>query len=218
MDLTRVELAWVGLDGSEEGLLLDPTDHPDVRISPDARQIAYTRDDHIHLFDLDRGTNQRLTFEGENHHDPVWSPDGRTLAFASVRPEGRGQTDIYVKAVDGRSAAEWVAGLEGQDYPADWLPDGTLTLFRRANVGAPADIYMARTGSGEDPVPLLRADWDETAPKLSPDGALMAYVSDETGEPHVFVREFPDMRGRWQVSAAPAVAPLVWSRDGRALF
>ncbi|NIP78900.1 MAG: hypothetical protein GWM90_06755, partial [Gemmatimonadetes bacterium] len=169
-------------------------------------------------FDLHRGTNQRLTFEGENHHDPVWSPDGQRLAFAAEREDGRGGTDIYVKHVDGRSPAQWVAGFEGFQYPADWLEDGTITLFSRVGLGAQTDIYMARVGSDADAVPLLTADWNEAAPRVSPGGRLLAYISEETGEPQVFLREFPDMRGRWQISAAPALSPLVWSRDGSAVF
>ncbi len=217
VDLDRIELAWLDRDGTTTALSLTPTDHPDARISPDGRSIAYTRDDNIWVFDLDRGTNQRLTFEGTGHHDPVWSPDGERIAFTSSREEGRDR-DIYVKGVDGRSDAEWLGGWEGAQYAADWLDDGTITVYTRETAGDQADIYAFRVGSGEDPIPLLRADWNEMSPRVSPDGTLMAYVSNETGESHVFVRGFPDMTGRWQVSESRGTGPVQWAPDGSAIL
>jgi eukaryotic-like serine/threonine-protein kinase len=217
-NLTQLSFAWVEMDGTISNIPLEPTDHADARISPDGGQIAYTRDGYIYVFDLNRGTNQRLTFEGDNYHDPVWSPDGRRVAFNATRDDGRGESDIYVKDVDGRSRAEWLAGFEGQQYPSQWLEDGTVVFFSRAQGGAQADILMTRVGGDAEPVPLLRADWTEVGPKVSPDGTMMAYTSDETGQMHVFVREFPDMGGRWQVSDRPAYGPVVWARDGHAIF
>jgi eukaryotic-like serine/threonine-protein kinase len=218
IDVSDMRFGWLEMDGATAPIPLDPTDHTDARVSPDGRHIVYTRGGFLYVFDLDRGTNQRLTFEGDNYHDPVWSPDGRRIAFTADRPDGRGPGDVYVKDVDGRSRAEWVVGFEGQQYPTEWLEDGTLVLFSREQMGAQTDVYMARMGSDDGPVPLLRADWDESSPRVSPDRRLMAYTSEETGERHVFVREFPGMTGRWQVSARPAWGPLVWAPDGRAIF
>jgi len=217
-DFSESRFAWLDRDGAITEIPIDPTDHADSRISPDGRHIAYTRGGYIYIFDLDRGTNQRLTFEGDNYHDPVWSPDGRRIAFTADRQDGRGPGDIYVKDVDGRSRAQWVAGFDGQQYPADWLEDGTLVFFSREQVGAQTDILMTRLGSDADPEPLLRADWDESSPKVSPDRRMLAYTSDETGQRHVFVREFPGMGGRWQVSARAAAGPLVWAREGNAIY
>ncbi len=178
--------------------------------------MAYTRDFQIYLYDLDRGTNQRFTYEGENHHDPVWSPDGRRIAFTSTR-EGR-ESDIYVKDVDGRSPAEWAVGLDGLQYASQWLEGDSLVVFDRETAGGETDILLAPVDSTGEAVPLLRADWNETSPRVSPDGRLLAYVSNETGESHVYVREFPSMAGRWQVSAGPAYGPLIWSRESDAIY
>ncbi|MGK7311460.1 MAG: protein kinase domain-containing protein [Candidatus Longimicrobiales bacterium M2_2A_002] len=217
VDLSELAFAWLALDGTLTTLPLSPTDHGDVQLSPDGQQMAYTRDGHIYIYDLNRGTNQRFTFEGSNHHDPVWSPDGRRVAFTGDREEDR-DSDIYVKDVDGRSPVEWAVGLEGQQYATQWLEGDTLVFYSRPGTAAPSDIYMAVMDTTEQPVPLLQADWDESGAKISPDGRFMAYVSGETGESQVFVREFPGMAGRWQVSASRAVGPLAWGRDGDALF
>ncbi|MDX1675773.1 MAG: hypothetical protein R3314_13350, partial [Longimicrobiales bacterium] len=214
----NIEFAWMRMDGSLDALPLEPTDHGDARISPGGRQVAYTRDDQIYLFDLDRGTNQRFTFEGTNHHNPAWSPDGLRLAFSSEREDSRGGMDIYVKDVDGRTAAEWLAGADRQEYATDWPGDGTLVLFSRESPDAQSDIMMAEPGGQGELTPLLRADWSEANPRVSPDGSLMAYSSDETGETHLFVREFPEMTGQWQVSERPVEGPSVWATTGDAIF
>ena len=67
------------------------------------------------------------------------------------------------------------------------------------------------------PRPLLVTRFNESAPRLSPDGQWMAYVSNESGQDEVYVRPFPSMSGRWQVSSGGGTEP-VWSRDGRELF
>jgi eukaryotic-like serine/threonine-protein kinase len=208
--------AWMEPDGTTVRIPIDRTDHADARISPDGRQLAYTSGGYLHIFDLTRGTDRRLTFEGENYHDPVWSPDGRRLAFTAAR-DGGDLGDIFTKDVDGRSRAELLVGMEGLQYASDWLDDGTLVFFSRAQTGAQTDIFMIRLGSDEEPVPLLAADWDENAPRVSPDRRLLAYTSTETGERHLFVREFPGMGGRWQVSERPVTGLLTWSSSGDAL-
>jgi eukaryotic-like serine/threonine-protein kinase len=216
IDLAAFEFAWLDTEGNTTAIPIEPTDHADARISPDGRQIAYTRDGYIHLFDLVRETNQRLTFEGQAYHDPVWSPDGRRIAFTASRDGST--SDIYVKNIDGRSAAERVVESDLQDYSSAWLEDGTIVYFSREAVGAPTSIFMTRLGGDEGPIPLLQREWDETAPRVSPDGRMLAYSSDDTGARHLFVREFPGMGGRWQVSARPVQGQLVWSRESDAIF
>ena len=68
------------------------------------------------------------------------------------------------------------------------------------------------------PTPLLSSPANEYAAELSPDGRLIAYVSDESGRDEVYVRPFPDVESdRFQVSSGGGRAPL-FSHDGRELF
>ncbi len=155
--------AWMDMDGSFSPIPIAPTDHADARLSPDGRYIAYTREGHIYIFDLELGTNQRLTFTEADHHDPVWSPDGTRVAYSSDQAGGSGSFDIYLKAVDGRSEEEWLGGTEGEDYPSQWLEDGTVLAYNRPARGSPGDIWMmnvAEAGQAE-PTFLLQADWNE---------------------------------------------------------
>jgi len=66
--------------------------------------------------------------------------------------------------------------------------------------------------------PLLEQKYNETQPKISPDGQWMAYSSDESGKYEVYVRPFPEVsKGRWQVSTSGGDSPL-WLPNGRELF
>ncbi|MGH7628341.1 MAG: TolB family protein [Gemmatimonadales bacterium] len=96
--------------------------------------------------------------------------------------------------------------------------DGRWLLLRRAlNESGSGDIYAVKSGD-TTLVPLLTSPAQETAPALSPDGRWLAYSSDESGTPEVYVRPFPDVAsGRWQVSISGGTAPK-WARSGRELF
>ncbi len=80
------------------------------------------------------------------------------------------------------------------------------------------NIGMISIEEGSEPEWLLRSEFNERNAELSPDGRWMAYQSDESGHPEIYVRPFPNVEdGRWQVSNAGGMFPL-WSRDGRELF
>jgi serine/threonine-protein kinase len=64
---------------------------------------------------------------------------------------------------------------------------------------------------------LLDEKFHESQPRISPDGRWMAYTSNESGREEIYVRPFPDMDGRWQISTSGGNNPL-WSRYGRELF
>jgi serine/threonine-protein kinase len=65
---------------------------------------------------------------------------------------------------------------------------------------------------------LLKEEYMENHPQISPDGRWMAYWSTETGQWGIFVRPFPEVnQGKWQVSTVPGESPR-WSPDGREIF
>jgi dipeptidyl aminopeptidase/acylaminoacyl peptidase len=70
---------------------------------------------------------------------------------------------------------------------------------------------------GGEPAPLLVTPRNESWPMFSPDGRWIAYVSDESGRPQVYVRPYPGPGGKVTVSTDGGGEP-VWSRDGRELF
>jgi serine/threonine-protein kinase len=173
-------------------------------------------DDDIWIWDFVRETLTRFTFGPESDTYPVWTADGERVAFQS----GGG---FVWKASDNTGSLEQLGGNlgEGRSTPNPYFfsLEGTELVFREQNHPDTLDnIGMISIEEGSEPQWLLRSEFNERNAELSPDGRWMAYQSDESGQPEIYVRPFPNVEdGRWQVSNAGGIYPL-WSRDGRELF
>ncbi len=190
------------------------------RFSPDGGAIAYERQDasrngatDIYTFDLVTGTNTQITFEGDNDR-PLWSPDGTNLAFNSTR-EGTQDEDLFSKPADNSTPEEAILTRGGNQYPDAWLADGRV-VFTDDGAGND-DLYVLDPSGGGDPVPYLRAPWNEIDARVSPDGSLAAHTSSETGAPEIWLRDFPDPTGKWRVSFGGGRGAR-WAPDGRTLY
>jgi serine/threonine-protein kinase len=214
-------LVWRYRDGRTEPIATPVAGYLNPRLSPDRKQIAaeiegdMTFD--IWTFDIERETLTRLTFEGDNTN-PVWSPDGRQLAFASVRSDSL--MSAYMKTADGSGAAEMLFSPKdrenwGQAEPASWSPDGRHLLIEFTNENA-SNILTFSLEDRQEEI-LLESPAAESLPSVSPDGRWMAYASDESGRFEVYVRPFPGPGGKWQISADGGVNPR-WTPDGGEIF
>jgi serine/threonine-protein kinase len=215
------EAVWVDRQGSEEIVAgLEPGRLSFLRLSPDGTQLAgqVTTDDYAEVWvaELERGSVWRLTSEGGGR--PVWTPDGRSVTFTSIRG---GTSDIWIKRADGVGDAELLVDEEFALSEASWSADSRWLLYRTDDSDLPGrgDIFARQvTGGDAGPVPLLTTPFRELTPALSPDGRFLAYTSNESGVNHVYVRPFPNV-GDWreQISIGRGQEP-VWARDGRELF
>ena len=158
------------------------------------------------VFDLEQGTLSRVTFDGD-YQFPEWSPDGRRILLTRLT------TGIYEVPAGGGA----VERLMDNPRAFEALPthDGRTIVYRHGSV--PGDVYYVHRDSLDQPRPFLDSRFDERASAISPDDRWLAYVSNETGREEIYVRPFPDARGKWQVSVAGGSEPR-WRRDGRELF
>lgn len=183
------------------------------RISPDGRRIAVTIGPpyDIWTYDLASKTLTRLTTDG-NSYRPEWSRDGQRIAHVPA-PGGT----VRWQPWDGSGAAE--AYLEGDQYEVSIGPSGSYLVVRRGSgtVGSSEDIWIAPIDSARAVRPFVATAAVETHPHLSPDGRLLAYVTDESGRREVYVRPLPGPGPRVQVSTTGGEEPM-WSPDGRELF
>ena len=164
---------------------------------------------------LDRGTFSRLSFGGQDRR-PIWSPDGRMVAFIRDSTSGG---NVYGRRADGSGGDRLLGHLDRQIQEVAWSPDGEWLVVRTDNGTAGAgDLIGLRTSGDTTPVPFVASPYTELHPALSPDGKWLAYVSNESGENEVYVRSFPATTGgRWQVSNGGGTQPL-WSPRGHTLF
>ena len=225
IDRARSDVYLLGSVSYEIQGVADTVRHPagtvdEPRFSPDGRTIAYdyyttsNAVSNIYTFDLLTGTNSQITFEGDND-GAVWSPDGTQILFRSKR-DGSDGIDLYVKPADNSSGAESVLARPGNQRPTDWLEDDVI-LFQSDEAGN-SDIWTVSVLGGGDPEPYLEAPWQEIIATVSPDGALAAYVSNETGQgSEVWLHDFPVPAGKRRVSFGGGQGPR-WSPDGNTLY
>jgi Tol biopolymer transport system component len=186
------------------------------RLSPDGRRIAFVergRSGLLWLFDVERRTHRPLSRDGLAL-TPVWSPDGTRLVVGWSKA---GAYKLWSVALEG--AGEWERLTDGEtvDWPSSWSSDGRLLAFWRS--GPEGGIVLYRFADRQV-VPFLTFETSKAhlwTPEFSPDGRWMAYVSDESGRPEVYVTSFPDRRQTLMVSREGGVSPA-WSHDGRRLF
>jgi serine/threonine protein kinase/Tol biopolymer transport system component len=217
----NTSLVWVDRNGKEEPIDAPPNAYALPKISPDGTKVAVitlaTRSD-IWIFDLVHKTLTRLTFnEGDNTY-PIWSLDGKRIAYESDTESTGG---IYWKAADGTGKEDLLGSppTGWKIHGASWSGDGKALAVTAQQVDTRnADIGIIPLEGDRKFKPLLSEKFREANPQISPDGRYMAYVSDESGKNEVYVRPFPDVdSGRWQISANGGSNPL-WSRDGREVF
>jgi serine/threonine-protein kinase len=207
------------LEGRTTPIADDPGAFQHPRFSPDDRLLAvditWRGKTDIYVYDLARGSRRRLTHTGFNI-DPLWSVDGRAIVFRSTRSESGGQ-DLYRVAADGNGEAELLFATGRNKIPGSWAANGSLLAF--TDIESPERVMTAGVldlsdGSIE---PLLSAPYNVGWPVFSPSGDRVAYVSDESGRPEIWVRPFPQLGAAIQVSLEGGIEP-VWSPDGRKLY
>src|SRR5262249_41320951 len=216
---TDVTLTWVDRSGKVIETVGSPGNYRGVDLSPDGSRLAVHRHDgnggDIWVFESSRGPMSRLTFDtASDNSSPIWSPDGTRLVFASLRNQKWG---LYVKLANGSGGEERLLENDLLTAPMAWSPDGNSIVFRFVDSKTQGDQWLLPLNGDRKPTPLLQAPFNELRAQISPDGKWIAYDSNETGRPEIYVRPFPSGEGKRQVSANGGMAPR-WRRDGKELF
>jgi Tol biopolymer transport system component len=217
---TDTTASWYDTSGLPLGTLDLPAGHYDnCRISPDGQRAVCVRsvspsESALWLVDLGRGSAVPLTNAPGRSDSPVWSPDGRRIAFAADR---EGPQHIFIKTIDQTTPDRQ---LDQSDVlfkaPNDWSPDGRWLLETQLDPDSAQNIYRLPVDDGKAERLVAGPTLDVLA-AVSPDGRWLAYGSDETGQFNVYVQPFGTPGRRVQISQQGGVGSW-WTKDGRALF
>jgi serine/threonine protein kinase len=213
---SQSRLVWVNRNGTEQILAAPPRSYRFPHLSPDGRRVAVSiieQESQTWLYDLSRETLSRFTFEGGQNYNPVWTPDGKRIAFES---NNAGPLNIFWQLADGSGGLERLTTSPYINAPVSWSPDGQLLAFGEINPTSGQNIWVLRM-KDRQALPFHRTGSNENEPRFSPDGRWLAYVSDESGRVEVYVQPYPGPGGKWQISTEGGTEP-VWNPNGKELF
>ena len=219
-DTSVSQLTWFDRAGKPLGLLGPPANQSNPRISPDGKRVSLdivdpqTGNIDIWIHASGGGLPTRMTSDPSIDTLATWSPDGRRLAFMSLR---RSHPDLYLTTSDGSSGEELVLESARAKYVTDWSPDGRFLLFRASDATTNLELWTLPVGGDGKPVPFRRASYGLSHGQFSPDGKWIAFASNETGRTEIQVTPFPGPGSSWKVSTAGGTEPR-WRRDGKELY
>jgi len=216
-----VQLQWFDRTGRPGEMVGSPGAFIGVDISRTGTKLAVHRHDggggDIWVFESDKGPMSRLTFDAtQDNASPIWSPDGSSIAYSSLR---NGKHGIYKRSAAGTGGEEML--VEPSDEfptPMGWSPDGKYLVYTVRGRTTAEDIWALPLTGDRKPVPLVVAPRTQSLPQVSPDGKWLAYLSDESGRTEFYVTTFPTGEGRWQITNGSSNLSLRWRGDSKELY
>lgn len=232
---TQQSLIWFDRSGRILGTLGEGPPDASLTLSPDERRVAFASRTgnpanlDIWLIDVDRNLRSRLTSDARDEGSPVWSPDGTRIAFGSGTAQQMPERALlFQTSATENTASETLleAGTPTRPCgprqcritPTDWSSDGRFVLYTlNGAFPATSDIWALPLFGDREPLPIANTPFREGLGVFSPDGRWVAYMSDETGQPDIYVQPFGRAGGKHRISVNGGRNPH-WRADGKELF
>jgi dipeptidyl aminopeptidase/acylaminoacyl peptidase len=221
----KSKMLWKSRDGKRVEQVGPEDYYGSLDLSSDGKRVVLNRGGgassyDLWVFEFGRSVMTRVTFDGRGNADPVWSPDGRQIAFVSWRT---GVPQLYRKDASGEGKDEQLTEEPRLRVASDWSPDGRFLLFyHQGNSKLDFDLSALPLDGVRKPLLVAQmpgANYDGA--RFSPDGKWIAYESYESGRIEIYIRPFTGAQsspvGKWQVSSQGGVMPR-WRGDGKELF
>ncbi len=153
-------------------------------ISPDGKDVAFasSRDGNVDIYTmpLDGGEARRLTTARGIDTQPAWAPNGRQIAFTSTRS---GSPQIYLMDADGSNIRRISFGAYFHDEPT-WAHDGIRIACTTRDQGT---FEIATINAVTTERTVIGAPGNNESPCFSPEGSMIAFESDRTGKPQIYI-------------------------------
>ena len=216
-NVTQRSVAWVDRTGRQQALPgLPPGEYRSLRVGPGGLQIVLEDgadgSARISTYDVGRATRNTL-MSGTDARNPMWSPDGRRIVFASRRD---GKSGVFAINADGTGSVDLVAAIPNaiELWPYSWSRDGRTLLVSALMPGTSSDIVAVTDGKVDTAISTTLI---ETHPVISPNNEWLAYMTLRDGTPDIFAERYPTLGERRTASTGGGILPK-WSRDSRELF
>ncbi|MGH9364885.1 MAG: protein kinase domain-containing protein, partial [Thermoanaerobaculia bacterium] len=201
----------VARDGSSLALDLPRARYTNPRVSPDGQRVMVESGGSLlETLNLERRTRTRLTAEAPGTSFPTWSKDGSRVVFR------RFNSPFWI-STDGSGKQGQVPRALTNDIPSGPGPDPDSVLVTRISAETAGDVYLLSISGAFEPRALISTRAYEGGAQLSKDGRWLVYVSNESGQSEIYVRRYPALDRRWQVSEGTGLQPR-WSGDGREVY
>jgi serine/threonine protein kinase len=247
-NVAQRSLVWMHSEGREELVAIPPDAYVSPKLSLDGNKavmfVSDGIDTRLWIWDFTRDILTPLPTDSSHCFTPIWSPDGKRIIYFSY---DKGKVGIYSIAADGTGETDTLfSGTNSFVIPSSWSDkDGKMLLFYEVPHESPSvivnmltksfsmarsavlsgfsslqsDIGMLKIEGGGEKIELLKNNFMESSPQVSPDGQWMAYVSNESGSLEIWIRPFPDVeKGRCMVSTGGTDSQPVWSPEGKKLY
>jgi hypothetical protein len=178
-------LKWFRRDGTVTDAVASPARYglatpsdAGFALAPDNRGVVLSRFNangsrDIWLRDLLRGSESRLTFDGDSAM-PIWAPDGKRIAFASAR--GSNPPNVFTRVLSGNGEDERRSKSPLMNFPTSWSADGSLIVYESIDPKTKFDLWSLRLENNAQERLPLNTQFNKSGGKLSPDGRWIAYV------------------------------------------
>ena len=209
------DLIWLDREGKATAISDRPGPFRFPDLSPDNKRIVYINatNQNLWVFDLDRGTQTPLTSQANEFLYPTFSPNGKEVSFSS---SSGGRFNIFRLNIDGAGELRPVLESGYQRLHSAWTPDGESMVYSETGPQTNDGLWITSVDTRDSGSAFLDESARETTPAISTNGWI-AYTSDKTGKPEIFVRRFPSGDGEVQVSRSGGLNPF-WSDSGDELF
>src|SRR5262245_35436145 len=191
----------------ERAIYLDPAFSPDrTRLAVTAWDLESETED-LWVLDIATGTSTRITSNKPEDQEwvstPVWSPDGRQVAYVALR---NGYEGLYRKASNGEGTEDLLYRHPGAGLRlTDWSLDGRFLSFSTTDLSGGTLYVLPLAGDGErKPIEVFRSEFQLRGSSFSPDSRFLSYTLEQSETTHVYVRRFDPSAG---AGAAPAAGP-----------
>jgi Tol biopolymer transport system component len=211
-------LVWYDRNGNPSKSIWPGQNFGSVSLSPDDQQLAVEVVDakigtsDIWMYEM-TGATRKLTTELTSEGLPVWGPGGRRVMF---RTERSGPPGLAAKALD-TGVEELLLQDRSPLNPSDWSSDGKWIAYVHNARTTGFKLWIRPSAAGGKPMPFSTQAYQEWGAQFSPDSTMVAFVSNESQTPEVFVAPVQNPGGKVPISIRGGTTPR-WRRDGKELF